>query len=294
VKAIILCGGQGTRLREETEYRPKPMVEVGGRPILWHILKYYAHFDVRDFILCLGYKGWMIKEYFLNYEAMNSDFTISLGRLSAISYHAEHDEQDFRVTLADTGANTMTGGRLARVRKHVGRERVLVTYGDGLTDLDLGEALRFHEAHGRLATVTTVRPSSRFGVLDVGGDGAVTAFAEKPTLDGWVSAGYFIFEPEVFDLLDTDESCVLEREPLERLAAAGELMAYRHDGFFFAMDTFREYQQLNEWWADGNAPWATPRRGTPVPSRSTPTQRLRPAPMPPRRPTPPPLAAVIG
>jgi len=275
MKAIILCGGLGTRLREETEYRPKPMVEIGGRPILWHILKYYARFDVRDFVLCLGYKGQMIKEYFLNYEAMNSDFTISLGRLSAISYHAEHAEQDFRVTLADTGANTMTGGRLARVRRHAGKERVLVTYGDGLTDLDLDAALRFHEAHGRLATVTTVRPSSRYGVLDVNDSGTVEAFAEKPTLNGWVSAGYFIFEPEVFDLLDTAESCILEREPLERLAAEGELMAYRHDGFFFAMDTFREYQQLNEIWESGTAPWANPRNSRTLGTGHTPTQRLR-------------------
>lgn len=269
MKAIILCGGLGTRMREETEYRPKPMVDIGGRPILWHILKYYAHFDVRDFVLCLGYKGQMIKDYFLNYEAMNSDFTMSLGRLSAISYHAAHEEQDFRVTLSDTGANTMTGGRVARVKKYVGNERFLVTYGDGLTDLDLADAMRFHESHGRLATVMTVRPSSRFGILDVNGEGRVDAFAEKPALDGWVNAGYFIFEPEVFDYLNTDESCILEREPLERLAAAGELMAYRHDGFFFAMDTYREYLQLNEMWDSNKAPWWTPRK-TPSPVRHTP------------------------
>lgn len=269
MKAIILCGGLGTRMREETEYRPKPMVDIGGRPILWHILKYYAHFDVRDFVLCLGYKGQMIKDYFLNYEAMNSDFTMSLGRLSAISYHAAHEEQDFRVTLSDTGANTMTGGRVARVKKYVGNERFLVTYGDGLTDLDLADAMRFHESHGRLATVMTVRPSSRFGILDVNGEGRVDAFAEKPALDGWVNAGYFIFEPEVFDYLNTDESCILEREPLERLAAAGELMAYRHDGFFFAMDTYREYLQLNEMWDSNKAPWWTPRK-SPSPVRHTP------------------------
>jgi glucose-1-phosphate cytidylyltransferase len=260
MKAIILCGGLGTRMREETEYRPKPMVDIGGRPILWHILKYYAGFDVRDFVLCLGYKGGMIKDYFLNYEAMNSDFTISLGRSSAIAYHAAHEEQDFRVTLADTGATAMTGARVARVQKHIGRERFLVTYGDGLTDLDLADALRFHEAHGRLATVTTVRPTSRFGILDVRGDGKVDAFAEKPELDGWANAGYFIFEPEIFDYLETAEACTLEREPLERLAAEGELMAYRHEGYFFAMDTYREYLQLNELWASGKAPWKTPRR----------------------------------
>lgn len=246
-------------MREETEYRPKPMVDIGGRPILWHILKYYAQFSVLDFVLCLGYKGHMIKDYFLNYEAMNSDFTISLGRLSAISYHAAHEEQDFRVTLADTGDDSMTGARVARVRKHIGNERFLVTYGDGLTDLDLADALRFHEGHGKLATVVTVRPTSRFGILDVAGDGGVRAFAEKPELDGWASAGYFIFEPEVFEYLDVDPACTLEQEPLERLTAAGELMAYRHDGFFFAMDTYREYLQLNELWRSGNAPWRNPR-----------------------------------
>ncbi|MGV3710346.1 MAG: glucose-1-phosphate cytidylyltransferase [Gemmatimonas sp.] len=269
MKAIILCGGLGTRMREETEYRPKPMVDIGGRPILWHILKYYAKFDVRDFVLCLGYKGQMIKDYFLNYEAMNSDFTMSLGRLSAISYHAPHEEQDFRVTLADTGANTMTGGRVARVKKYVGNERFLVTYGDGLTDLDLADALRFHESHGRLATVCTVRPTSRFGMMDVDATGAVERFAEKPTLDGWVNAGYFIFEPEVFEYLDTSEGCILEREPLEKLAAEGELMAYRHDGFFFAMDTYREYLQLNEMWDQNRAPWWTPRKSV-APARITP------------------------
>ena len=259
MKAIILCGGQGTRLREETEHRPKPMVEVGGRPILWHIMKYYAHFDVREFVIGLGYRGSMIKDYFLNYEAMNSDFTVSLGRLSAIDYHAEHEEQDFRVTLADTGLDTMTGARVQRLRRYVGRQRFLVTYGDGLTDLDLDAALRFHENHGRIATVTTVRPTSRFGMLEIDDDGRVNRFAEKPQADGWASAGYFIFEPEIFDVLGDRDDCILEREPMERLAAAGELAAYRHDGFFYAIDTYREYLQLNELYAAGAAPWVHPR-----------------------------------
>lgn len=260
MKCIILCGGQGTRLREETEYRPKPMVEIGGRPMLWHIMKYYAQFDHREFVIALGYKGNMIKEYFLNYEAMNSDFTVSLGRMSAISHHAAHEEQDYRVTLADTGADSMTGARVARVERYVGRERFLITYGDGLTDLDLDAALRFHESHGRLMTVTTVRPTSRFGMLDVSADGCVEAFTEKPQLDGWASAGYFICEPEVFRYLDPAPGCILEQEPMQRLAAAGELMAYRHEGFFFAMDTYREYQQLNAIWESGNAPWSAVRR----------------------------------
>jgi len=254
VKAIILAGGQGTRLREETEYRPKPLVDVGGRPILWHILKYYAHYGVRDFVVCLGYRGHMIKEYFLNYEAMNNDFTICLGEKNRIDYHGAHDEQDYNVTLADTGLDTMTGGRVARVKRHVDDDTFCVTYGDGLTDLDLGKAIEFHHAHGRLATVTAVRPISRFGILELGESGQVERFVEKPQTDGWASAGFMIFNRRVFDYLGGDD-CVLEQEPMERLARENQLMAYRHDGFFFAMDTYREYLYLNELWASGRAPW---------------------------------------
>ncbi len=255
IKVVLLCGGQGTRLREETEFRPKPMVEVGGRPILWHIMKTYAHYGLRDFVLCLGYKGNFIKEYFLNYEAMNNDFTICLGHKHRIEYHNGHDEQDFRVTLADTGVNTMTGGRIKRIQRHVNNDLFMVTYGDGLADVDLDKLLYFHKAHGKLATVTTHRPSSRFGLVQLDDKGQVSAFAEKPQMEGWASAGYFVFNRKVFDYLDADESCILEREPLERLAADGQLMAYRHRGFFFAMDTYREYQALNEMWQAGNAPW---------------------------------------
>ena len=254
MKTIILCGGQGTRLREETEYRPKPLVEIGGRPVLWHILKYYAHYDVRDFVLCLGYRGHMIKEYFLNYEAMNNDFTICLGEKNRIVYEGAHDEQDYNVTLADTGLDTMTGGRVARVRRYVKDDTFLVTYGDGVTDLDLGRAMEFHRSHGRLATVTAVRPTSRFGILDLSAEGQVQRFVEKPQLEGWASAGFFIFNQRVFDYLGGDD-CVLEQEPLERLAAENQLMAYRHEGFFYAMDTYREYLYLNELWASGKAPW---------------------------------------
>jgi glucose-1-phosphate cytidylyltransferase len=254
-KVVILCGGQGTRLREETEFRPKPMVEVGGRPILWHIMKTYAHYGLRDFVLCLGYRGNFIKEYFLNYEAMNNDFTVCLGLKNRLEYHGGHDEQDFCVTLADTGVNTMTGGRIKRVQRYVGGDHFMVTYGDGLADVDVDKLLYFHKAHGKLATVTTVRPSSRFGLVQLDDRGLVSAFAEKPQLDGWASAGYFVFNRKVFDYIDADESCILEREPLERLAADGQLMAYRHRGFFFAMDTYREYQALNEIWQSGDAPW---------------------------------------
>jgi glucose-1-phosphate cytidylyltransferase len=254
IKVVILCGGQGTRLREETEFRPKPLVEVGQRPILWHIMKLYAHYGFREFVLCLGYRGNMIKEYFLNYEAMNNDFTICLGTENRISYHDAHTEQDFHVTLADTGLPTMTGGRVQRVQRYLPDGTFMVTYGDGLADVNVSSLLRFHRQHGKLATVTAVRPISRFGILDVDEAGSVQRFSEKPTLDGWASAGFFVFSRRILDYLDGDD-CILEREPLERLAAENQLMVFRHEGFFFAMDTYREYQALNDMWAQGRAPW---------------------------------------
>ncbi|MEQ1885366.1 MAG: glucose-1-phosphate cytidylyltransferase [Bryobacteraceae bacterium] len=254
MNVAILCGGLGTRLREETEFRPKPMVEVGGRPILWHIMKLYAHYGFRDFVLCLGYRGSTIKEYFLNYEAMNNDFAISLGRESKLEVLGNHREQDFRITLADTGLDTMTGGRLNRARKYLNSKPFMVTYGDGVSNVDINKLLAFHRSHGKLATVTTFRPVSRFGILDIDSTGQVMNFIEKPRSDAWASAGYFVFEPEVFEYLDGDQ-CVLEKEPLERLAAERQLVAYNHDGFFYAMDTFREYQHLNDLWSRGAAPW---------------------------------------
>ncbi len=255
MKVIILCGGLGTRLREETEFRPKPLVEIGGRPILWHIMKLYAHYGFRDFVLCLGYRGTMVKEYFLNYEAMNSDFTVCLGHQGQIYCHGNHQEQDFHVTLADTGLETMTGGRLKRVERYLEKsDTFMATYGDGVADLDIPALLQYHRNHGRLATVTTVRPNSRFGILEVGKKGDVLTFAEKPQLDSWVNAGFFIFNRKVMDYLDGDR-CILEGEPLDRLTREGQLMAYRHNGFFFAMDTYREYQYLNELWGSAKAPW---------------------------------------
>jgi glucose-1-phosphate cytidylyltransferase len=254
MKVVILCGGQGTRLREETEFRPKPMVEIGGRPILWHIMKRYAHHGLRDFVLCLGYRGNMIKEYFLNYEAMNSDCTVSLGKDRSITYHNEHEESGFNVTLADTGAESMTGGRLKRVEKYVDGDEFLLTYGDGLSDVNFTNLLAFHRAHGRLATVTAVRPASRFGLMDLSPEGNVQRFVEKPLLEGWASAGFLVFNRRIFDYLSGD-SCVLEAEPMERLSKEGQLVSYRHEGFFFAMDTYREYKYLNELWAEGKAPW---------------------------------------
>jgi glucose-1-phosphate cytidylyltransferase len=255
MKVVILCGGRGTRLREETEYRPKPMVEVGGYPILWHIMKNYACYGFREFVLCLGYKGNMIKEYFLNYEAMNNDFTIHLGQKHHIVYHGAHEEQNYSVTLADTGLEANTGSRLRQIEKYIDGDTLMVTYGDGLTDLNFRELVEFHHRHGRLATVTTIRPQSRFGNLRVDSTGRVLEFVEKPVLNDWISAGFFVFNRRIFDYLQTDYSCVLESAPLEQLVADGELVAYQHEGFFYAMDTYREYLHLNELWDRGAAPW---------------------------------------
>jgi glucose-1-phosphate cytidylyltransferase len=255
MKVVVLCGGLGTRLREETEFRPKPMVEIGGRPILWHIMKIYAHYGMRDFILCLGYRGNIIKEYFLNYEAMNNDFRICLGRQSHIEFMGAHKEQHFEVTLADTGQDTMTGGRLQQVARYIGKDDTfLLTYGDGLSDVNIRSLVEFHQSHGKIATVTSVAPISRFGMMEADETGKVQRFMEKPRANGMISAGYFVLSRRIFDYL-TGPNCILEREPMERLAREGELMAYRHDGFFYAMDTYREYQHLNELWSSAQTPW---------------------------------------
>ena len=255
MKTVILCGGTGTRLREETEFRPKPLVEIGGRPILWHIMKLFAHHGFRDFVLCLGYRGNMIKEYFLNYEAMNNDFTVSLGRKQTVNYHDAHLEQDYQVTLSETGLDTATGGRVKKIEKYIGDDDTfMVTYGDGVADIDVRALVDFHKSHGRMATVTMVRPYSRFGVLDVEDNGEVSAFSEKPQSMNWASAGFMVFNRRVFDYLDGDD-VVLERGPLERLANEGQLIAFKHEGFFYAMDTYREYLHLNQLWSENDAPW---------------------------------------
>lgn len=266
MKVIILCGGQGTRLREETEFRPKPMVMVGDRPMLWHIMKMYSHYGYRDFVLCLGYKGNMIKEYFLNYRSMNNNCTIQL-KSGGIEYHGTHDEEDFRVTLVNTGTDAMTGSRVKQVERYVDDDPVCVTYGDGLSDVNIRAVVDFHRAHGRVGTVTSVRPQSRFGVLQIGNDGQVKKFAEKPLAEGWISAGLFVFSRGFFDELSTDPGCVLEQEPLKKLARCGQLMAYQHDGFFYAMDTYRESLKLNELWERNDAPWAPWRSRLPAPGR---------------------------
>jgi glucose-1-phosphate cytidylyltransferase len=255
VKAIILAGGLGTRLREETEFRPKPMVEVGGRPILWHIMKNLAHSGITDFIVATGYKSQMIKEYFLNYEAWNNDFTVELGQRNSLAFHGSHDEADWTVTVAFTGDLTMTGGRVLRASRYLDGEPFLVTYGDGLANVDVSKLREFHASSESLVTVTTVQPTSRFGLMDVSNNGQVVNFQEKPKMNQWINIGYFIVEPEFVSYLD--EQSVLEQDPLAKLAAAGRLSAYRHHGFWQPMDTYREAQLLNELWASGEAPWKT-------------------------------------
>ncbi|MGN6543964.1 MAG: glucose-1-phosphate cytidylyltransferase [Aureliella sp.] len=251
---MILCGGQGSRLREETEYRPKPLIEIGGRPILWHIMQMYAASGFCEFVLCLGYRGQMIKDYFLQYHAMNHDFTLSPGVAQVPEFHDVSSEPQFTVTLAETGLNTMTGGRIQRAARYIDEDTFMMTYGDGVADIDIAELERFHRSHGKLATITVTRPTSRFGVVDLDDSGQVERFLEKPRIETWASAGFFVFNRRVLDYLDGDD-CVLEQTPLETLAEQGELMAYRHEGFFFAMDTYREYLQLNLLWDSGQAPW---------------------------------------
>ena len=251
---IILAGGRGTRLAEETSIRPKPMVEIGGKPILWHIMRIYAGFGYRTFLVACGYKGEMIKEYFHNFQVHQSDYFIDLR--SGTHEIVNQGDVDWRVGLIDTGLETMTGGRILRLRPWVGGETFMVAYGDCVGDVDLGKLVDFHRAHGRLATVTAVRPPARFGGLVLDGD-RVIEFTEKPqTGEGWINGGFFVFEPGVFEYLRDDQT-ILEREPLERLAADGELMVFRHEGFWQPMDTLREKQLLESLWAGGQAPWKT-------------------------------------
>jgi glucose-1-phosphate cytidylyltransferase len=229
------------------------MVEVGGRPILWHIMKNLSIQGISEFCIATGYKGDSIKDYFLNYHYRNNDITVNLGENSSVTHHGLHDESDWSVTIANTGELTMTGGRVFKSLKYLNGDRFLCTYGDGLADINLSALLEFHLSHGKKATVSTVQPLSRFGVMDVDPDGIVSKFREKPKMDGWVNAGFFIFEHSIMDYLDAE--CVLEQEPLARLAAEGELAAYRHEGFWQPMDTLRESIFLNELWTHGEAPW---------------------------------------
>jgi glucose-1-phosphate cytidylyltransferase len=253
MKAILLAGGLGTRLREETEFRPKPMVEIGSRPVLWHIMKNLATQGITDFIIAAGYKSNMIKDYFLNYEAWNNDFTIELGKRDSLQFHGAHNEGSWKVTIADTGESTLTGGRVWKASKYLEDETFLVTYGDGLADVDISLLKETHVNSETLVTVTTVRPTSRFGVMDVNEDGIVHHFKEKPVMDGWVNIGFFLMEPSVIDYLNEDS--VLEEKPLATLAQARQLSAYKHPGFWQPMDTYRESVILNDLWNSGAAPW---------------------------------------
>ena len=254
MKVVILCGGSGTRLREETESKPKPMVEIGGRPIVWHIMKTFAHHGYKDFILCLGYKGEVIKDYFLSYQAMHSDLSVELDT-GDVRLHDPADSLDWRVTLADTGLQTMTGARVKRVEKYVDGDTFMLTYADAVTDLNIGKLVDFHDSKNNIGTVTAISPASSYGELRVEGE-RVVGFREKPdTREALISGGYFVFDRAFFKYLSDDESCVLEREPLERLVEDGQLGVYTYTGYWQCMDTYREMQELNEQWNSGHPKW---------------------------------------
>ena len=256
MKVVILCGGQGTRLREETNVRPKPMVEIGAHPILWHIMKIYSSFGFNDFVLCLGYKGHIIKDYFINFKLRTNDCTVRTGADSEIEIHQNERLENWTVTLAETGENTQTGARIHRIKKYLNGETFCLTYGDGLGDVDIEKLTTFHRSHGRIGTVTGVRPPGRFGELETI-DNLVKEFAEKPQVtQGLINGGFFVFEPEFIEkYLNDDETLTLESIPLQRLAADGELMVYPHEGFWQPMDTYREWKMLESLWNEGNAPW---------------------------------------
>jgi glucose-1-phosphate cytidylyltransferase len=255
IKVVILCGGAGTRLREETEFRPKPMVNIGDRPILWHIMKYYSRFGFADFVLALGYKGEMIKNYFCHYELMNNDVTIQLGQPENICIHHSHEEVGWKITLADTGEKALKGARLKRVERYIDGDTFMMTYGDGIADVDIHALLAFHRSHGRMATLTGINPASRFGELKIEGD-RVASFSEKPQNgEGIINGGFFVFNREIFGLLALEDSCDLEIGPLERIAREGQLMVFKHRGFWACMDTLRDMEYLNRIWEGGAAKW---------------------------------------
>ena len=253
MKVVILAGGFGTRISEESHLKPKPMVEIGEQPILWHIMKYYSQFGYHDFVICLGYKQYVVKEYFADYFLHTSDVTFDLVS-NSMEVHNNYSEP-WRVTLVDTGLHTMTGGRIKRVREYIGDETFMLTYGDGVADVDLNALAEFHKNHGKIATLTSVNMGQRFGVLDLDDNGQIQSFREKNDDDGaMINGGFMVFEPGIFDYLQ-DDTTVLEKAPLENLAKDGQLMAYRHSGFWKCMDTQRDKQQLEAMWQSGNAPW---------------------------------------
>jgi glucose-1-phosphate cytidylyltransferase len=279
IPVVILCGGEGSRLKEETEMRPKPMLEIGDRPILWHIMKLYAAHGLTDFILCLGYKGHIIKEYFLNYKTFGSDLRVELGPGGRVEYLNCNGDEDWRVALVETGQKAMTGARVARAAKYVDTDVFCLTYGDGLGDIDITALLDFHRRHGKLATVTGVRPPGRFGELQMEGSGRATEFNEKlQASEGFINGGFFVFDRSFVErYLAADDDCTLEREPLQRLARDNQLMVYVHKGFWQPMDTFREWRLLNELWESGRAPWrvSAGRRAAPTRANVQPAKRTR-------------------
>jgi len=253
VKVAILAGGVGTRLEEETTVRPKPMVEIGGRPILWHIMMHYSHYNYRQFIIALGYRGEYIKKYFTDYSYLQSNLTVKTKN-GEIHKHDNASSHDWTVELIDTGVATLTGGRIKRLAPYVGNQTFMLTWGDGVSNVDLDELLKFHKSHGKLATLTAVRPTARFGHLDLDGN-RVMEFSEKPqTSEGWINGAFFVLEPGVFDYIEGDHTA-WEREPMEQLARDGQLMAYQHNGFWQCMDTLRDKHLLNELWDSGESPW---------------------------------------
>ena len=255
MKVVILCGGEGTRLREETEYKPKPMITVGGLPIIWHIMKTYSHYGFNEFVLCLGYKGEMIKQFFLTHELMHNDVTMKIGDRKNDVIHKGAALEDWTITFADTGLKSMTGSRIKRVEKYIDSEDFLVTYGDGLTNASIADILAFHKKMDSVATLTGVHPQSKFGMIKPGNDGFVESFIEKPVLDDFVNGGYYAFKKDIFDYLDIDESCVLETKSFETLVKKKQLAMYRHEGFWYGMDTYKDYLELNKMWDDDKRPW---------------------------------------
>lgn len=253
MKVVILAGGLGTRLSEETVLRPKPMVEIGGMPILWHIMKIYSSYGFNDFVICLGYKGYVVKEYFANYFLHKSDVTIDLSD-NSIKVH-DSQAEPWKITLVDTGNDSMTGGRIKRIQSHIGNETFMVTYGDGVGSVNIGELVKFHQSNGKLCTVTAVQPSGRFGALNINQNNEVSSFTEKPKGDGaWINGGFFVCEPGVFDYIDNDVT-VWEKEPMERIAKDGQMSAFNHEGFWKPMDTLRDKQELESDWLNGSAKW---------------------------------------
>lgn len=254
MKVVILAGGRGARISEETEVLPKPMIEIGGKPIIWHIMKLYSHYGFNDFIICLGYRGYMIKEYFSHYFMHMSDVTIDLSK-NETKIHATASEP-WKITLVDTGLETMTGSRLKRVQKYVGNQTFLLTYGDGLADINVGKLTQFHKKNKKLATLTAIQTVGRFGVLDIDSGNKVYSFLEKPKGEGgWINGGFFVLEPEVFNYIDNNDSVVWEKEPLEKLSRQGKLSAYKHSGFWGCMDTLRDKISFEKTWQSGAAPW---------------------------------------